>query len=249
MAGPSRVEGLLLKLWTKWSKYDDKVKNLYLTTSMSIPEVANYFGIPYDTLKKRLRSMGVEGHRSKSLLGRIISPEHRENLSISRIKSGCAKGSKNPNWKGGIQDNWSKIKNSTEYKNWRKQVFERDNFICQGCGWDKGKILEIHHILPREFFPNNTYEVRNGITLCEICHRKVHSVSKIKGEELLGTLRPLRAMTISSRAEAGTLWKVHRLIAESRTDSNADTSIPYSQVEANKDIVGACGKPQDVKFN
>ncbi|MBW2086663.1 MAG: HNH endonuclease [Deltaproteobacteria bacterium] len=239
----------MLKNRTKWSKYDDKVKNLYLSTSMSIPEVANYFGIPYDTLKKRLRSMGVKGHRSKTLTGRIFSESHKKKISVNRIKLGIARGAKNPNWKGGVQGKRSKIMNNPEYAIWRKKVFERDNFVCQGCGWAKGKTLQAHHILPVKSFPEKAFEVKNGITLCKVCHRKVHSVSKIKGEELLGTLRPLRAMTISSRARVGTFEKVHRLIAESRTDDNADTSIPYSQVVANKDIVGTCRKLQDVRFN
>lgn len=62
---------------------------------------------------------------------------------------------------------------SEEYKNWRRSVFERDNYTCRSCG-ARGCRLNAHHIKAYAFFPDLRYEVTNGLTLCEICHKAIH---------------------------------------------------------------------------
>lgn len=64
-------------------------------------------------------------------------------------------------------------RNSPEYREWRKTVFVRDNFTCQICG-AVGGTLNAHHIMPFARYPALRYEPKNGITLCEKCHRGVH---------------------------------------------------------------------------
>lgn len=65
------------------------------------------------------------------------------------------------------------IRRSAEYKEWRKAVFERDNYTCQLCGV-RGVKLNAHHKKPFAFFPDQRTVIENGITLCERCHKKVH---------------------------------------------------------------------------
>lgn len=64
-------------------------------------------------------------------------------------------------------------RNSSEYAQWRKKVFERDGYTCQMCGV-KGGVLNAHHIKKYSEFPNLRYDLDNGVTLCKGCHRKVH---------------------------------------------------------------------------
>jgi hypothetical protein len=83
-------------------------------------------------------------------------------------------GKNNFRWKGGI----SKLKiykhyKNKEYVNWRKQVFERDNYTCQNCG-GRGCMLHPHHIKSYTKYPAQRYEVDNGITLCVPCHHQTH---------------------------------------------------------------------------
>lgn len=65
------------------------------------------------------------------------------------------------------------IRASEEYKEWRKAVFERDDYTCQLCG-AHGVRLNAHHKKPFATYPELRTETDNGITLCESCHKKVH---------------------------------------------------------------------------
>jgi hypothetical protein len=100
-----------------------------------------------------------------------LSQEHCENLSKSHIGiPSSQKGNKNWNWKGGITPINKRIRNSSEYKNWRKSVFERDNYTCRQCGKRGGK-LNADHIKPFSLFHDLRFELSNGRTLCVDCHR------------------------------------------------------------------------------
>src|SRR3990167_4382188 len=142
-------------------------------------EIAIISGLSERTVRRYLNDLGFKrGYDfvSKVLTGRKKTEEHKQKVSITRIARGSAKGEKNPNWKGGIQNEWGKLWRSPEYKMWRKSVFVRDEYTCRGCGIKNGLgktiRLNAHHILPRRDFPHLTLSISNGITLCEDCHDK-----------------------------------------------------------------------------
>ena len=83
-------------------------------------------------------------------------------------------GSQHGNWKGGVTPENVSIRKSVKYRKWRKNVFERDNYICQICG-QKGYKLRAHHINNFAEYKDERMEVDNGITLCANCHRKIHN--------------------------------------------------------------------------
>lgn len=89
---------------------------------------------------------------------------------------GIRTGPLNNNWKGGVTPEHKLIRRSPEYKEWRTKVFERDNYTCVQC---KAKcvegfkvILEADHIKPFAKFPELRFDLDNGRTLCQPCHRK-----------------------------------------------------------------------------
>lgn len=94
------------------------------------------------------------------------------------------KGKSHPNWQGGKANERSLAWVSKEYKAWRKEVFERDNYTCQLCGDNSGGNLNAHHIKLFSKYPELRYNVNNGITLCKKCHIKVHQGLKDIQSEL-----------------------------------------------------------------
>lgn len=93
----------------------------------------------------------------------------------TRVKiSKAMAGDKNPGWKGGIRSlnkrTQDRIRNQIEVRLWREAVLARDNWTCQKCGKQGGK-LEAHHI--KSFAENLGLRVAidNGQTLCHKCHK------------------------------------------------------------------------------
>lgn len=103
-------------------------------------------------------------------MGMKFSPAHRKALSDAK-KRHFANGAKPHNWKGGVSRENSKLRATAEYREWRKQVFQRDDYTCQACG-QRGYQLEADHELPVAIFPDLRFEVLNGRTLCKSCHAK-----------------------------------------------------------------------------
>lgn len=64
-------------------------------------------------------------------------------------------------------------RNYPEYKEWRRLVFERDQYTCQKCG-QVGGTLNAHHIKSFKYYPKLRTELNNGITLCKECHILEH---------------------------------------------------------------------------
>ena len=64
-----------------------------------------------------------------------------------------------------------KVRTSFLWKEWRKSVFERDNYCCMECGKNKC-YLEPHHIIPIRSDSDKLFDITNGITLCRPCHQK-----------------------------------------------------------------------------
>lgn len=83
---------------------------------------------------------------------------------------GFNSGEKHYNWKGGYSDCY-RLRRSSDYRNWRRDVFVRDQFICKKCGITHTYITA-HHIKSFKDYPDLRFNVDNGITLCEECHKK-----------------------------------------------------------------------------
>ena len=67
------------------------------------------------------------------------------------------------------------LRSNTEYKLWRKSVFERDNFICQKCKVSGGKLVA-HHINNFSEFPELRLAIDNGITLSKKAHEEFYKI-------------------------------------------------------------------------
>lgn len=84
-------------------------------------------------------------------------------------------GSKNPRWRGGME---REVRDKLpEYKNWRGAVWKRDKWTCKICSY-RGKRIVAHHIQVWKFFVQERFKVENGITLCRVCHCRLHTIYK-----------------------------------------------------------------------
>ena len=59
----------------------------------------------------------------------------------------------------------------------RKLVLSRDNYCCQICAAELSDVvLHCHHIYPVNLYPVESADVDTCITLCEECHKYVHTL-------------------------------------------------------------------------
>lgn len=91
--------------------------------------------------------------------------------SKKRLREHLPKGKDHYNWQGGKTNERRRLMISLEYRTWRKQVFERDNYTCQHCN-KRGIVLEADHIVPYCINKELATDLNNGRTLCRECHLK-----------------------------------------------------------------------------
>lgn len=127
--------------------------------------------------------------------GKQFSKKHLNNLSKALKRNPKISGKNSYLWKGGKTHWRDRIRNSIEYKQWRTTVFERDDYTCMFCsarnGNGKAVNLQADHITPfskildKIIFEQGIenifekamkyellWDINNGRTLCEPCHRK-----------------------------------------------------------------------------
>lgn len=110
--------------------------------------------------------------------------KHHSEKTIQKMKGhkvwneglkGFRAGEKSHLWRGGITPINRAIRSSLEMKQWRKAVFERDNYTCVFCGDKASGKLQADHIMPFALFERVRFDLLNGRTLCEDCHRKTET--------------------------------------------------------------------------
>jgi hypothetical protein len=60
------------------------------------------------------------------------------------------------------------------YTTWVRDVYKKDSYTCQCCGYRKGE-LNAHHLYNYTDHPELRTDVNNGVTLCVPCHTKFHN--------------------------------------------------------------------------
>ena len=130
------------------------------------------------------RKFSIEYKRklSEAHKGKILPIEQRKKISASHK----ARREKSHLWKGGITPMVLLIRSCFAYRQWRSDVFTRDDYTCQQCGV-RGTYLEADHY-PKMFtiiFKENNiksieqalecaefWNINNGRTLSRSCHDK-----------------------------------------------------------------------------
>lgn len=108
--------------------------------------------------------------KGNGLNGRKKSPEHRLKMSEAAKR----RGPNNPFYKDGRGHERDTVRRwamkGVKYRLWREAVFERDDYTCQACNV-RGRQLHADHIIRWKDNEMLRFDVSNGRTLCEPCHR------------------------------------------------------------------------------
>lgn len=129
--------------------------------------------MPYELSGKAVKKYCSIECRSTTRKLMKVTEETRKKLSEAQKARTDVRvslsGEKHWNWKGGLGTKRHQEMARKEYKEWRKCVFERDNYTCQICE-QYGGVLHADHI--QKWSANETlrYAVENGRTLCVPCH-------------------------------------------------------------------------------
>ena len=129
---------------------------------------------------------------SKLMKGGKLSKEHKEKIRIAAKKRKHSMKTRKKMRKSQMkrfQNHFhitpfhEAIRKSFEYRQWRKEVFERDNYTCQCCQQLGGKIIAHHIKAFSKILRENKiktfkqavnckalWDINNGITFCEECH-------------------------------------------------------------------------------
>jgi hypothetical protein len=164
--------------------------------------------------REKLKRITTGRHLSKetrqklsgALRGLKRTPEQRSRISkshmgighkhtlLDRLKMSIAqRGELGNGWKGGVyrinQGIRRAIQCTFEYRQWRSDIFHRDNFTCQKCGDFSSGNLRAHHLKTFQDIINlhgittveqarnceELWDINNGVTLCVKCHKKAHN--------------------------------------------------------------------------
>lgn len=135
-------------------------------------------------------AMSGENHPSRKPELKNKFEAQWENFKKNRFRG---KGENHPRWKGGITPLIMKIRNSPQYAEWRNKVYQENKYTCLICGDNRGHNLNAHHktflssIIHQEKIKSfnealnckKIWEIKNGVTLCESCHKLGNEISRV----------------------------------------------------------------------
>lgn len=149
-------------------------------------------GFPHN--KGIKRSADYKKKRSEAYRGIKKPDEVKKKMSATHNKIGSGKrliherGEKAANWKGGLTPLKNIIRKCFEYRQWRSDVFTRDDFTCRDCGIKGGRIIADHikafslilaenniKTLEEALDCEELWNINNGRTLCQKCHEKTEN--------------------------------------------------------------------------
>lgn len=85
-------------------------------------------------------------------------------------------GKNNPNWnKDKTEEERQNSRDTKEYCDFIKKVLKRDDYTCKCCKKKSQGDVVVHHLDGYNWCVKKRTDEKNGITLCEKCHKNFHS--------------------------------------------------------------------------
>lgn len=129
-----------------------------------------------ELIKKHL---GAGTPSRMKLIKKMNTIEYKEKSRVAKLGKNNpmygVTGENHPHWNPSLtnEERLLKRKVPQNYK-WIRDVYKRDNYTCQCCGYDKGGTLVAHHLNSWHWDKDNRFNIENGVTLCESCHHRFH---------------------------------------------------------------------------
>ncbi len=154
------------KHWKLSDRTKEKMKNSHIGKR---PSESHIKSLKFGWEKRKKKGLGIAWNKGE--IGYLSKEKHY-------------------NWKGGITLLTKQIRSCFKYRQWRSDVFTKDDFTCQKCFMKSGvgmivyleahhekefnKIIEEHKIRTLEEALNceELWNINNGETLCDKCHNK-----------------------------------------------------------------------------
>ena len=114
------------------------------------------------------------GTRKSISRGSLINGATLSCGCLNRENKKGQKGPFNPNWNFllTVEDRKQQGR-PPEVKTWAQKIKEKYNYTCFVCSKSGGALVS-HHLNSYSVFPNLRTDIKNGVCLCESCHKKFH---------------------------------------------------------------------------
>lgn len=152
--------------------------NIFLQSNIkNLCEKLNVYFIKFENVERKdKRYIYVtfkcgNDHIQKSYIGSLLKG-HR----CSRCNFDSHSGRKHPNYNSSLtNEERQKMRSELDKgngKRWAKEVYKRDLYKCTICG--SKKRINAHHLNSYHSFPEERYDINNGVTLCVEHHKDFH---------------------------------------------------------------------------
>jgi len=156
--------GVYLHTGTLHTKEEKTKISLAMIGKHNSPKTEFKKGVVFSEEVKRKMSLAKMGEDNVSK-----RPEVREKISIANT------GVKHYRWNSNREIVRHNRRNDGEYLQWVKAVKKRDGKICQLKDETCKGYMVAAHIKGWALYPNERYNINNGITLCQRHHPKTRS--------------------------------------------------------------------------
>lgn len=151
------------------NRVDISTHNMYILVKQNTPYLLKE-GQVYEGKYENYVFLCFDHGEFTSILNNVI----RRGTGCQKCRYESMLGENHPNWKPDREDDERlRRREFAEYYDWRRNVFQRDDFTCQLCE-NKGVTLVTHHLNSWNWAKDQRLDLDNGITLCEDCHLDFH---------------------------------------------------------------------------
>ena len=172
--------------------------NHYVNENYSINKLAREFGVSGTTIKTRLVENNIKLKTQEEVNLLKFVPKTESGMKSFKEKMSLYRNKK---WNGRTLLK-QRIRDCFNYREWRSNIFKRDNYTCVEC-FKRGGKLNADHIKPfavilnenkietfeKALFCKDLWDLKNGRTLCLCCHKETDTwgrnvVKNYKGDIL-----------------------------------------------------------------